>query len=64
MEPSSILAVTFTNKAANEMTNRIKSMVNENVMIGDAWIGTFHKICNKIIATHYELLNLPKIIKH
>lgn len=60
VEPSSILAVTFTNKAANEMTNRIKSMVNENVMIGDAWIGTFHKICNKIIATHYELLNLPK----
>ena len=60
VEPSSILAVTFTNKAANEMKERIKGIVNSNIDINSAWIGTFHGLCNKIIAAHHSMLNLPK----
>lgn len=40
-----ILAVTFTNKAANEMKERTKSLVNT----APPWIGTFHSICAKIL---------------
>ena len=55
--PSQILAVTFTNKAAREMKNRIGGMVGEAVE-GMPWLGTFHSICVKILRRHAELVDL------
>lgn len=44
-----MLAVTFTNKAAREMRERLNKM---GIKSKDLWIGTFHGICNKILQTH------------
>jgi DNA helicase-2/ATP-dependent DNA helicase PcrA len=45
--PSSILAVTFTNKAANEMKHRLNRLTG--VLSRQLWIGTFHSICGRIL---------------
>lgn len=58
-EPSSILAVTFTNKAAKEMKERISKIKPENVILSDMWIGTFHSLCNKILKKNHNLAGLP-----
>ena len=55
--PSEILAVTFTNKAAREMKQRIGAMVGEAVE-GMPWLGTFHSIGVKILRRHAELVGL------
>ncbi|MEM1317674.1 MAG: UvrD-helicase domain-containing protein, partial [Pseudomonadota bacterium] len=55
--PSQILAVTFTNKAAREMKQRIAVQVGEAVE-GMPWLGTFHSICVKILRRHAELVGL------
>ena len=55
--PSQILAVTFTNKAAREMKNRIGVLVGEAVE-GMPWLGTFHSIGVKILRRHAELAGL------
>ena len=46
--PNQILAVTFTNKAAKEMQNRVSKILKKNV-IGIPWLGTFHSISAKIL---------------
>lgn len=55
--PHSILAVTFTNKAAKEMSGRLRKM---GVDVGSLWIGTFHGICNKMLRYHAEYAGLKK----
>mgnify|MGYP005990104845 FL=1 len=55
--PNEILAVTFTNKAAREMKERIGKMLGEAVE-GLPWLGTFHAICVKLLRRHAELVGL------
>ncbi|WP_255684072.1 MULTISPECIES: ATP-dependent helicase [unclassified Xanthobacter] len=55
--PSQILAVTFTNKAAREMKDRIGTMVGDQVE-GMPWLGTFHAIGVRILRRHHELVGL------
>src|ERR1700674_4393142 len=55
--PSQILSVTFTNKAAREMKDRVAAMVGEAVE-GMPWLGTFHSIGAKILRRHAELVGL------
>jgi len=55
--PNEILAVTFTNKAAREMKDRVGRMLGETVE-GMPWMGTFHAISVKILRRHAELAGL------
>ena len=54
--PNEILAVTFTNKAAREMKNRVSNLIGQ--IEGMPWMGTFHSICVKILRQHAELVGL------
>ena len=55
---SNILAITFTNKAAKEMKERIYSLVGETSKY--IWINTFHSMCVRILRQHIELLGYNK----
>jgi DNA helicase-2/ATP-dependent DNA helicase PcrA len=55
--PNEILAVTFTNKAAREMKERVGRLMGERVE-GMPWLGTFHSICVKLLRRHAELVDL------
>ncbi len=57
--PGQILAVTFTNKAAREMKERIGRLIGESVE-GMPWLGTFHSICVKILRSHAEAVDLKR----
>lgn len=58
VSPSGILAVTFTNKAAKEMTARLSAMTP--VSTRGMWIGTFHGLCNRLLRAHYRDAALPQ----
>ena len=55
--PNQILAVTFTNKAAKEMQNRVSKILG-SAAIGLSWLGTFHSICAKLLRKHASAANL------
>ena len=55
--PNQILAVTFTNKAAKEMQNRVNSILKTDAN-GLPWLGTFHSICAKLLRRHAPAVNL------
>ena len=55
--PNQILAVTFTNKAAKEMHNRVSKILGSSA-IGLSWLGTFHSICAKLLRKHSSAVNL------
>ncbi|UWP97456.1 ATP-dependent helicase [Aliiroseovarius crassostreae] len=56
-QPNEILSVTFTNKAAREMKNRVAALLGQTVE-GMPWMGTFHSICVKLLRRHAELVGL------
>jgi DNA helicase-2/ATP-dependent DNA helicase PcrA len=56
--PHSILAVTFTNKAAGEMRGRIEAMLD--VPSAPLWVGTFHGIAHRLLRMHWRDVNLPQ----
>ncbi len=55
--PNQILAVTFTNKAAKEMQDRISKILKKGA-IGLPWLGTFHSVCAKLLRKHARAINL------
>jgi len=56
--PYGILAVTFTNKAANEMRGRIESLLG--MPTSGMWVGTFHGIAHRLLRAHYQEAGLPQ----
>jgi DNA helicase-2/ATP-dependent DNA helicase PcrA len=59
--PLSVLAVTFTNKAAREMSTRLSVLTPMNIR--GMWIGTFHGLCNRMLRAHHREAGLPKLFQ-
>ncbi|MBR2810448.1 MAG: UvrD-helicase domain-containing protein [Solobacterium sp.] len=59
VRPYKILAITFTNKAANEMKQRLASMLGEETA-GMAWISTIHSMCVRILRQEIDVIGYPK----
>jgi DNA helicase-2/ATP-dependent DNA helicase PcrA len=64
VDPGNILAVTFTNKAANEMRERLERMLDiplgRGIGYGGLWISTFHSACVRVLRQHIERLGYKK----
>lgn len=56
VEPSSIIGLTFTNKAAEEMRSRLNQIVDANTV----WLGTFHGFCVRLLRRYARLVGLPE----
>ncbi len=59
VSPRAILAVTFTNKAAEEMKKRLAKTLGRDT-VEHVWVGTFHSLCNRILREQHEAAGLPK----
>ncbi len=58
VKPWEILAITFTNKAAKEMRERVDNLLPDNS--NDVWLGTFHSVCVRILKREIELLGYTR----
>lgn len=58
VDPSSILAVTFTNKAAGEMRERVESLVDDPQV--QPWVSTFHRFCSATLRRHIAAIGFPR----
>jgi DNA helicase-2/ATP-dependent DNA helicase PcrA len=61
ISPMSVLAVTFTNKAAKEMLTRLTAMLPINTR--GMWVGTFHGLCNRMLRAHCREAGLPQLFQ-
>jgi len=58
LSPFSVLAVTFTNKAANEMRSRVEKLLG--VSAAAMWVGTFHGLAHRMLRAHWQEAKLPQ----
>lgn len=58
LSPQAILAVTFTNKAAGEMKNRLRDALA--CPVDGLWVGTFHGLCHRLLRRHFKEARLPE----
>ncbi|KOR29905.1 DNA-dependent helicase II [Achromatium sp. WMS1] len=59
--PKAILAVTFTNKAASELQERLEKLLDQSIK--DMWVGTFHSIAHRLLRNHWQAAGLPKVFQ-